>query len=150
MGLVAVVCPGKDNTIRHGHTLINALTFVVASGHLHVDLDNGVWGESVSALEVGKRFDSPPGFQVTGHTHRRAHLQAVVHPGFRSAATAQRRVLGLDTHMDKSHCKSISKCWNVQRWYMHDVPKCSCDGTIHRWSRLINVNLNLAAKYRGI
>lgn len=72
-----------------------AAAFLTTNNNKHAYLaawlaiDNGVCGEAFSVLKMGKRFDGPPRFQVTGHTHGRPHLQTVIHPRFRYATAVQ-------------------------------------------------------------
>ena len=91
-------------------------------------IDDRVWAEALWALQVGKRFDSPPGFQVTGHTYWRTHLQTIVHTMFRSAAGVQRWVLRLKTQrQDIVHLllRVSTYLWNPCK-----MPTCDASGIL--------------------
>lgn len=61
-------------------------------------IDNCICSKALSVLKVGKRFDGPPGLQVTGHTHGCPHFEGINHPRLWSATTVHWRILGLKTH----------------------------------------------------
>lgn len=56
-------------------------------------IDNRICRKAISVLKEGKRFDSAPRLQVTGHSHWCAHLKSIIHSRFRSIPPLQWRVL---------------------------------------------------------
>lgn len=75
-------------------------------------VDHGVGGKAFTALQVGEGLDGPPGLQIARHSHRRPHLQPIVHTWLYGGALVLRLVLGLLE--GNTHTKNICISLNMQ------------------------------------
>lgn len=84
-------------------------------------IDHSISAEFLSALQMGKRFNSPPRLQEACHTHRCSHLQTITHTRLSDTGSHQWWVFWLN--MD-----TTSTCWDshtlTYMWQAHTTNIC--------------------------